>query len=247
MRSGVAYPNYTGSFSLSGATADSDFPVSNLGDLESTRDTAKFSGPGEITVSLGSAKSVGLISLVQHNASEGATWQVVLKNGGTTVADSGVVDLPTSEIFPQTTPYCPAAAVTATTAIITLSDQDWIIGGVQAAGFWSFTDVAVPREIGVVANDTIVEHLGADHTTKLFSPRSFSGTREAVDFTTEQNTALDFLKHYEGRPFTWVWDADDPTTWANECFLARQPQPEPFGKLMRPQGRVSFRLVEHLG
>lgn len=237
MRSGVSFPLFSPTFS---GGSDADFPAANLADLANTRRVFKYPG-GDIGFTLPSAMDIGMVAIVQHNALDGATMDITL---GSTA--SGTIAMNPLGNFPATTPYCPAAPVHASSGTITLSGQSWVIGAIVIAGFWSFKDVAVPREIGVSANDSTQELLGADHTTKLFSSRTLSATREAVDFTTEQAFALDFVKQSRGQPFVWVWDADDPTTWANECWLARAPSPDPFSKLARPQGRVSFKFQEHL-
>lgn len=247
MRSGVSFPAYSPVFTLASGTANADYPVANLADLVNIRAVFKATGAVVVTFDLGSTVSVGIVALVHHNAA-GATWRVQLySDAGMTaqVADSGTVTLNTPNHFPAVTPYCPTP-VSARAGKITLASGSWSVGGVAVAGFWSFTDVQNNREIGVTGNDQVQPLLGADHTTKVFSPRTLSASRGVGDVA-DQDTAMDFIAEKKGNPFVWVWDADDATTWARECWLAKQVDPAPFVKLAHPSGQVSFKLVEHLG
>ncbi len=251
MKSGVSFPSYGATFTLATGTPDTDFPVSNLANLKDVRRVFAASGAVEITFELDAAQSLEFVGLAHHNAGVSATYRIRLysDNLTTEVHDSTVSSFyptPTNLEFAQSTPHR-FDAVTALTGRINLSSQAWEIGGIEIGGFWLWEDVGVGREIGLKSNDAVSDQPeNTQHVMRQFSPRVFKGSREVVDVT-DSVTMLDFQKEKgTSRPFFWVWDTADPTTWPRECALVRNASHVPFSKMMHPSGRMGFDFLEHL-
>lgn len=246
MKSGVSFPVQTGlSFSLSGGSAVTGYPVQNLADLFSIRTIFKAAAGGvTIAYSLPAAAAVSFLGIAHHNAEAGATYRHQI--GG---FDSGTLAFPARGLFQPCTPTV-FTPVTASSGTLTLSSHStgWRIGGLVVGTFFDWSGVSVPREIGLKPNDVIIQTIdGADHGMTQFKPRLFSGQRETLDADTEELELLRFQRRMGiSKPFMWVWDADDNTTWDRECALVRNDALPSFRRREYPAGDFSFRFIEHL-
>lgn len=263
MKSGVSYPSYAAdpTYAMVTGTADASYPVANLTDLYNIRTVFKAGASGAIafTFIFPANRTIQMIGLLHHNGPAAATVRYRLFSdnnpdpvGNPThqILDSGALTLQTSALFPQCFPYRMSAATAVRSGRVDLSANalPWIIGAMELAGWWEWTDVSVPRELGLRNHDSVVaQPFGVDHAMSQFAPRSLVGTRDLTDQSENLTTALDFqLATKTSKPFLWVWDASDPATFARECFLARNAAINPPVQNAFPSGRQSVSLVEHL-
>lgn len=269
MKSGVSFPSYASlpAFAMVSGSADASYPVQNLSDLKRIRRIFKAGATGAVsfTFILPAAASIQFLGLMDHNGAAGSTVRYRLfsdnnpdpvGNAGAIVHDSTAVGIfPTgsapSTLWAQNRPYKITAAVTARSCRIDLSAHasKWEIGGLEIAGWWEWTDVAVPREFGVSPTDVVVD-LGANiqETRSQWSPRTVIVQRSVVTQTENETTAQDFMLEKQlSKPFVWVWDYDDATTWPREVILVTNASMPRNPQNTYPAGSQSFAFLEHLG
>lgn len=267
MRSGVSFPSYQGAtMAMATGAASADYPVSALASAQSIRSVFRASAPGAIAVTFifSAAKMMEFLGILHHNAPAGATfrWRLFsdanpdpVGNAAHQVWDSGVIafyppDAEVSSVYPAVRPYLLPSDRSVRSGRLDLSAHGaaWEIGALELAGWWGWEDVAVPREIGVKNSDVTSEQPnGGDHVMGKFAPRIFSGSRDSVEIQTERATALDFQRAKGTyQPFVWVWDYDDPETWAREVMVVRNSALTPLTQNDHPSGRIAFGFMEHL-
>lgn len=269
MKSGVSFPSYIGQATWAQVTGawNASYPLANLGNLKRIRRVALGSGLGvrAFTFTFPAAVPLQFMSMLHHNGVAGNTIRYRLfsdanpdpvGNVANMIHDSGLKQLfpvgsaPSSD-YAQCHPYLLDAALNVRSGRIDLSSHlvtPWQIGGFELSGFWSWPDVTVPREFGVMPADIITELAdNVDHGMTIWSPRSVLGSRGGVD-QTELIKLLDFQRE-KGlfTPFVWMWDYDDPTTWPREVFLVTQNRFIAGGAVQYPQARFGFDFGEHLG
>lgn len=262
MRSGVSFPSYAANptYAMITGAADALYPVANLADLYNIRAPFKASAAGVVAFSgvFTATKAVQFLALLHHNGAAADTIRVRLySDAGMTsvVYDSTAISLfPTgsapNSLYPQCFPLRLSAATNARAFRIDLSANalPWVIGGLEISGFWQWTDVAVPREIGFQNTDVIVaQPFGVDHAMSQYGPRTISGSRDVTDQSENLSTAMDFqLATKTNKPFVWCWDVDDATTYPREVVLVRNAKLNPTVQNEYPSGKQSFAFLEHL-
>lgn len=263
MRSGVSFPSYAAdpTYAMVTGTADASYPVSNLADLYNIRTVFKAGGTGAIafTFIFPANRTIQMIGLLHHNAPAAATVRYRLfsdnnpdpvGNSAHQILDSGALTLQTNSLYPQCFPYRMSAATAVRSGRVDLSSNTvaWVVGGLELAGWWEWTDVQYSREFGLTPNDTVVaQPMGVDHAMSQFSPRTVKGSRALTDQAENLSTAMDFqLATKTSKPFVWAWDAADATTFARECFLVRNASLGPPVQNDYPSGSQTFEFVEHL-
>lgn len=262
MRSGVCYPSHARSavWSVTGGTADADFPVTNLSNLDEIRRvfTASAAGARNILFTLPSVQSVDFLAFIHHNATWDSTFRIRLSAG----LDGSVAPLYDSGVtpfwpggnqnvdYPAVRPVRLPAPVSIRSGHIQLSATAvaWEMGGVDIGRFWDWENVAVPRSLGVDSRSVQFDaSRGSAHVMRQWSPRIVSGSREVVAQTELDQTLLDFqATNGFHRPFTWAEDVDDPATWARQCMLVRNESLPPGVATGYEVGRQAFAFVEHL-
>lgn len=264
MKSGVSYPSYAADATysmVSGSTADASFPVQNLADLYNVRTVFKAgaSGASAFTLVFSATRALQFLGLVHHNGPAAATVRYRLfsdtnpdpvGNSAHMVLDTGALTLQTSSLFSQTFPAKLAAATSARSLRVDLSSNPvaWIVGALELAGWWEWTDVAVARELGIASNDAVVQQpFNVDHTMSSFGPRTWAGVRNFADQSESASTFQDFqLATKTAKPFVFCWDISDSTTYARECFLARNNGLTPASMNDYPGSAQSFNFLEHV-
>lgn len=265
MRSGVSFPSFAAeaTWSVSTGTWSSAFPVTNLSTLRDIRSVARAAGTGAIGAkfTLPAARAIQFVALVHHNLPPACTVRVQLYAGaaqdGTLLYDStAVLVWPAGSapgIFPGVVrPFLLDAPVAARSGIVTIGGEGGAtteIGAIEISGFWEWNDVAVPREVGLNNRDVVVtKPLGYEDAMMQWSPRTVSGSREMVLQTENETTTLDFFRENKTfKPFVWLWDFADPSTWANQAMLVVNSSLPSTNAYSFPAGRISFTFQEHIG
>lgn len=209
-------------------------------------DALPFNAQHQLTSLNTAVAQPGLMLIVTNGAAVDITIRII---GPVT---SIVPALPAA---PQVRPVVLAAPVNAIAGRLTLYDRApldnvaWEIGGVEMGGWWEWQDVEVPRERGR-GGSAIEQDLGGGvtHVTKQWLPRTWRGERGVVDQSEVETTALDFqLEKRKTRPFVFVHDYDDPSTWPRESLLVTNQSLLPSQIFNFDVGRVGFDFLEHLG
>lgn len=259
MRTGVSFPGYgaEATFAMASGSAHADYPVTNLADLKKIRTPFRASASGAIAVSfvLPEAAPVEFVGLCHHNATDGATYRIRLYSDeslSSEVYDSGTLafDIAAGGLFAKVTPHVlTATSPEVRSGRIDLSDTGsaWEIGGVEVAGFWDLTDPA-KLDRGIAPKDLVLRAVdGAGRGMRQFAPRTVEVGLEAIDWTLEGATLIDFqAQRKRSEPFVYVRDYDDAATWGREAMLVRNAALPALSKREVYFGDLSLKLVEHL-
>ena len=95
----VAYNNFFDSATLAGGSWEGTLPLANLQKQQPStvaRTTNDATGSTQLTINLGARKSINVVSLIHHNLSNAATWQIQIGNDSgysTNLVDTGAVDV----------------------------------------------------------------------------------------------------------------------------------------------------------
>lgn len=275
MRSGVGYPSYAPEavYALVTGSQDANYPIQNLSDLTHIRTPFATTATAAIafTFTLPVARVIQLLSLVHcagtTDAHTGAPtgdtirWRLFSDNnpdptGNPThiVSDSGVVPLLPGgaapyAAYPQMSPYILGAPTTVRSGRIDLSASTgpWAIGGLEIAGWWEWTDVGVPREIGFDNRDIVTQGaFDVDYTTSVVGLRVTKGQRAVMDQSEARSTAADFL--YDrgfDKPFVYCWDIGDVSVYPRECVLMRNNTITPPTMNDYPAAQFDYDFLEH--
>ncbi len=234
--------------------------VQNLADTVNNAQVTRLTpaaGAVAIGFNLSVASVVQLEALVRHNLVGAETVRFRLysaaNQGGSLLDDSGVIS-----VWPgggaavaglgQTRPYAAAAPQTALSGRIDFASLGGVleIGALELAQWWPVY-ISPGAQIGFStrAKDQSVIGGGAE-AGDSFTPRTMSGQCDYLALTTTATTGLDFQGAVsKTKPFVWVQDYDDPTTWGRGCYPARNSDlPSIVGALYR-HDRFQLRLVEH--
>ena len=95
----VAYDNFFDSATLAGGSWEGTLPLANLQKQQPStvaRTTNDAEASTILTIDLGARKSINVVSLIHHNLSNAATWQIQIGNDSgytTNLVDTGAVDV----------------------------------------------------------------------------------------------------------------------------------------------------------
>lgn len=257
IKSGVSFPSYAAeAVWTAGMPVNPDFPATNLSDLTRIRAPSVGGAPGyqSFVFKLPQVRMIDFIALVHHNVALG-NCRVRLSAGQEpltdTIFDSGIIGISNDSIFPRVQPISLGAVMGVRSGFVEMdtgAGGPLELGGVEIGRFWSWTDVNVPREIGIESTASVFSTAGgADHVTQQWSPRTIKGTRDVIDRSEGDTTLLDFQRaNGLWRPFVWCWDLNDPATWAREAVLVTNAD-LPAGVAGENQsGSMAFAFKEHL-
>lgn len=269
MRSGVSFPSYasqaTWTFQSGHGSAAAGFPQSNLTDLFNIRSVLKTATSAlGLQFNLPAARTIQFIGFLHHNGLASDTIQIRLwsdnnpdpvGNLAHRVYDSGSRSLfpggiDRRGVYPQSFPLVLPTPLSVQSGLINVSNNGnpWVVGAIEIAGWWEWSDVAVARSFGLKINDVVApQPFGVDHAMSTFNPRIVSGTRDLTDQSENSTLAVDFQNDRKtSNPFVWVQDIDDTTTYQRETILVRNSRIIPPSMGAYPSGKQSFDFVEHL-
>ena len=95
----VAYENFLDAATLAGGSWEGTLPLDNLKKQQPStvaRTTNDAAGSTILTINLGARKPINVVSLIHHNLSNNATWQIKIGNDSgytTNLVDTGIVDV----------------------------------------------------------------------------------------------------------------------------------------------------------
>ena len=265
---GVIFPSYADDVVYTAVTGawGAGFPLQNVADLIRPSMIARASAAGARVIAgvMPSARVIGALALVGHNAPSGTTMRVRLfsgtgydptANAGTMIYDSGSV-----QVWPAGGPVVGYRSIRPV-----LLDQDltcrsfridlgahataWEIGAVEVGGFWEWPGISYGRELGVDTPSDRVRYAGGALGTgsDARGPRTINGSIAYLKDDISTSIGLDYQAWLDRqRPFVWAEDFESPATWPRKCLFARnQEVPSLVGALYR-HDRFQFRLIEHL-
>lgn len=261
-RAGICFPSYARDATwTSSHPTDSEFPASNLSDLDEIRKVALWTDGGETELDfiLPQARLIDFLALVQHNGSVASRFGVQLSSG-TNPSTNIVYSAGLQPIWGIGRPVAGYSAlrpillsdpVLVRSGRITLgvNSLPWEVGAIDMGLFWAWPDVSVDREIGIESSASLFDMAGgADHATGQWGRRFASGQRGLVDQSELDTKLLDFHRATTRRnAFSWMWDVDDASTWPREAWLARN-RSLPAGVVNDYEaGIMRFDFAEHVG
>ena len=249
--SGVSFPSYADE------GFQADYPATSLSDLVNIRRVAVRSNANAFSVDfvLPEDRVVDFVAVVHHNAGPTTTVTIQLSSGAApgsnVVYNSGPQPMvPDGGLFKSVFPHRIPQSETIRSGRLSFSanPEPMEIGAVEIGRFWSWTDVSVPREIGIDSTAQVFDAGGGvEHVTRQWSPRIVRGQRQVVDQEELDTTLLDFHRtNGLWRPFVWCWDATNPDTWAREAVLVTNSEVSPGVASEVRSGQMAFAFQEHL-
>lgn len=256
---------YTPSFS--GGSWEASLPLTNLKDRRVSlvaRSTNDDAASTQFDVDLGAARDVGIVALVGHNISAGATWRVTggTSSGGSQVYDSGALNMTFSSItaedragFNPSIVLVPSSVQTARYWRVAITDTSNVDGYVQI-GRALICERYVPT-----INMSLGVHLGFDDPTIRTRTDASSFVFDAKPVCRTARFVLDHAPVAEGQGTQWimkrrlgtsgqtffVFDVADTTYMHERAFLCTMRQLSPID-FPFADGRIAsaYELVEEI-
>lgn len=258
MRSGIITDRYsaTATFAAVTGTYDANYPVTNLSDIIEPNLPARVApatNAATFTAVLAASQTVQAVALVGHKITAGGKVQVLFYSDAamtTQVDDSGLITIPTPVSgLPQTFPVVLAAALTvrAIRVELTVLSGDLDIGACAIGDWWEWPKITAGMDAGLKPSGSEVGLVGgASIGSSATLLRTRSGQVSYMDLATSSTTGLDFQKRQAlAKPFVFVEDYSDSTTWPRDCFLARNDAIPPMVAVLFDRDTFQFRFVEH--
>lgn len=263
MTPGVSYASISkdATFIVTTGTPDSDYPAQNLADTVNNTKVARITpdaGAVVININFVARAPVQALALVRHNLVGAETMQVALWSGpgqgGPILLVTGYFPVWPSggavDGFGQTRPYVSSQVYQAWSAQVAFAGLTGVleIGAVEIGQWWPIA-MSPGAEIGfnTRAQDQALVGGGAEAGDIGFAPRVMNGQCDFVAMATAATTGLDFQSTTgRARPFVYVQDYDDPTTWGRGCWPARNLDLPPLVGVVYRHDRVQIRLQEHV-
>lgn len=261
MISGVSVGSFMGGVTLAAisGTWSANFPLANLADLVKPSNVARVtpaSGAAAFSAVLTGPQAVQVLALVNHTLPAGATVRARFYSDAAlttlvydTTATAIAIPAPVAG-YAQSFPVVLAAPLTVRGVRVDLAglSGDAELGGLEIAGWWGWPPILLGAQAGVspLGNDLGLVG-GGSAGAESVTPRIYNGELSAMALAVSSTTALDFAKlKGTARPFVFVEDYSDPTTWPRSCFLARNVDLLPLVAKVYGFDTQQFRLVEHV-
>lgn len=251
--------------SVSGAWS-ADYPASHLSNLLDISKVARVvpaAGVAALKFVMPASADVQFVGLVRHNIPTGAATMRIrlfsnnnpdpVASAAYIVADSGVIPVwpagaPIAGYPAPVRPHVFGAKVTAWSGRIDFTGLPAAveIGGIDVGEWWTW-DFSPGREIGFDPRAPKVELAGGGlDVGTVWSPRIIRGQIDLLALKESATKGIDFQAFLgTSRPFTFVENYEDATTWSRKAMLVlNQELPPSTGALYRSD-TFQFRLREH--
>ncbi len=229
MTPGVGYSSVSDQATsiTSSKALNANYPIENALDIISPSKLARHTATGQtdIIITWPSAVQVQMISLINHNGNASCSaacsrWSSLPVDIGSNPGgqiDSKTVAFPTPVSgYPQVLPI--------------VFDTVQPIRGVLL----SLTGNAAAWEIGAASDDD------------SWAPRTFNGQIDYLAMGIAAGLGVNFQKiQGKQKPFVFVKDLADPSTWPRTAMQARNVEVPPSVGAMYRHDRFQFRLIEH--
>jgi hypothetical protein len=255
IRSGVSVFTYAAetTFALVTGSASSDYPVTNLADLFQTTKVARVTPSGGViafTAVLSADQAVQIAAMVNHTLPANAVVRVRFYSDAamTTVVangDMGNVAIPDPvdgyiQTFPSVMPA--RQTVRAVRFDISNAGSDPVdIGAVEIAQWWSLPN---PQNADVGfddGTDDIALMGGGSWGRDEYHPTTYRADWAHMNSADALANGVSFLKNKSlVRPYIFVENYADPTTWPRTCFVALNQEMSQFA--MKLYDREIFAL-----
>ena len=245
--------------------ADANYPASNLADLINICNPVKVttvSNAFELQFVLSAAASVQIVALVRHTINGGTVrlrlWSDnnpdPVGNAAHIVYDSTAVSTwpgGSGQVpgYAATRPFLLANPVTCGSGLLDFTGVGGVpqIGGVEIGQFLPW-DVSEGANYGFVTDANDITFMGGASDSPITNlQRIAEGKCDFVSSTISTRTSIDFMQTTGlQRPFVFVQNYEDPTTWARWTFLARNSDIPPLIGAIFGWDQFEFRLKEHV-
>lgn len=271
MQPGVSFPSYRDGAVWTGTGWSTPYPVTNVGDCVYLSNVARASAAGHVTLSfvLPAAEPVQMLALANHNLTAADTFRIRLFSGAvpnpgsfTPVADTGtglVFPFPSAPLlkpdgtprYTQTTPMVMSTPVSVQSGLIDITTTTVLaeVGGIEIAGWWAWRGISFGLETGIDSRETEVQLAGgADFYPREWSARQKNGQ---IDFIVLGPTGADLAMDFEQqvditRPFCFVEDTGDSTTWPRSAMMMTQTAANPLIGQATKFDQFQFKFNEHM-
>lgn len=250
-----------GTWALFTGTGDANYPVANLTDLVRPSNVCRITpaaGAINIRITFPSSLSMQFLALVNHTLPAGATVRIRPTTGtngsGTVLFDSGAIAVWASGAplsgFKPTFPYLGPSLVSARSVQLDFASagSSPVEFGAIEVGQWMPWNIGEGIEVGFetrAADVTLVG--GGAEAGDMPMARIANGQIDKLSLSTLYPQFLDFQKAQgKNKPFVYVEDLDDATTFARRCFLARNTDLPPLVGALYRSDRFQFRLREQM-
>lgn len=267
MTPGVSYPSCRDGATWTGSGWASGWPVTNVADCVYLSNVARAAAAGSQNINfvLPASQQVQFVALANHNLAAGDLIRLRLYSDAafsTQVADTGVMlawpggSAPVlkpdgKSRFRSTRPILLGFAVGVQSGRIDITTSATIaeVGGVEISGWWPWSGISQSRETGIDSRETSNPFVGGGESVpREFSARQINGQIDYIALgPTGTDIALDFQRQMDlDRPFCFVNDTSDPTTWARLALMVTNTQLPPLTGALYRSDRFAFRFNEAL-
>lgn len=250
MSTGVSYSSASRTAAFATVSGTWTAAVGKLANLRQPRDRASTSNAGALTFTFPVVSPIQFVGIIDHSFGTGVTCRVQLFNAASSqIYDSGTVSFwPTGGPvagFPSVRPFVLNSEVQAKSGRVDFSAAG-AIGGIEAARFWDWGGVSPKQEWGFSPNNPVIPLAGGGGETQPgWMPRIFNGQLDYIAMGIAATTGVDFQRAQgRSRPFVYVEDSADATSWPRRCALMTNDElPPTVGALYR-HDTFQFRFKE---
>lgn len=247
----------TATFTAITGSVSSDYPITNLSDLYQTTKVARItpsSGAIAFQAVLTANQTIQMAALVNHSLPVGATVRVRFYSDAslaTLVHDMGSVAIPDPvtgyvQTFPSVMPS-PLSVRAIRVDIANAGASAVDIGGVEIAQWW---DLPQPQgaQVGMEDGASDIALMGGGAWGREeYHPNSYRADWSHMDSADGLTTGVTFLKNKSlTRPYVFVEDYADKTTWPRTCFLALNSEMSDFAMRLYDRDSFALRAREYL-
>lgn len=246
---------------MGNGSADANYPAQNVTDLVNINRPARMTpSAGFIAIQMTwpAPVTAEFLAYIAHNRTGGSDLmrlQTYTDAAWTTgLVDSGnFACWPSGDAvagYPSVRPYVfPAGPRTFQSCFVYVFCSTVVeIGGIELGSWLPLLGMGQGKEVGFTnrMQPTALIGGGSDEADAAFMPRILNAEVPYVSLGANLNPMIDFQNaQRRGKPFVYVEDYDDATSWPRRCFLARNKElPPSVGALYRSD-RFQLRFIEH--
>lgn len=244
---------------------DANYPVGNLGDTIHPSMVSRATpsvGQVSVTFTLPAVSSLQFLALVRHNMLTSQSLRVRLFSSGAPnpATNAGAIVYDSTSVpvwpgggavtnYPGVRPLALPAALNVLSGLIDITGITGVLelGAVDIGLWWPWAGEGVGRQFGHSTRLKPIDLIGgAVDVISTWKPRTLTAEIPFIAMSTAATTGLDFQK-LQGlsKPFVYVADYDDPTSWPRECALMRNSSlPPSVGQVYRSD-KFQFKFIEH--
>lgn len=240
------------------ASFSANYPMTNLKDIVVPSQVARAAATGSVTVFLRwpAQTPIQAVTLINHNGTAGCSaacslWSGIDGGGAFTglLAQKTVAVPAAVPGYPQVLPIVFDGPFNTRGVSVALSGNAlaWELGAIDASLWWELPGISPGYEFGVDDRAERNDYVGgAQSDDDAWAPRIFSGQIDLLDMKVAASTGLNFqTTQGKQKPFVFVKDLSDPTTWPRTAMQARNTEVPPTVGALYRHDKFQLRFTEH--